>query len=216
MKVESTSNNIIFLKAESQYELTSTFLRISEFYESINPKFRNKYFELEEYMDWYAEKYGNFTYMSDWSGFNVPSDAAGRFFARFHEKLSKKEQALHELITQSDVDKSKFYIIGTYENDNTVEHEYAHAMYYLDKEYKSKMNALTDALPMKFRTAFADKLIKDGYCKQVLLDEGQAYLATNTMLQTDKMAETEVPWDMVLTIQKTFDEFYKKYLTLLK
>ena len=212
MKVVSTKNNIVFLKADTQYELTSTFLRVAEFYESPSLKFRNKYFELEDYMDWYAKENGNFTYMSDWTGYNVPGNVIANFLLKFHKKLTKKETNLHKLITKSDVDASnKFYVIATCEDDNTIDHEYAHAMYYLDKDYANRMNGLVALLPKKFRIAFETKLIEDGYCKQVLIDETQAYLATNTMLQTDKMVNLEVPWNMVLVIQKTFDEFYKKY-----
>jgi hypothetical protein len=64
---------IYLLRFETQYEITSSFLRIQEHYES--PHFSGRVFTLEEFMDWYAAEYGAFTYLEDWSGFNVPSTA---------------------------------------------------------------------------------------------------------------------------------------------
>ena len=55
----------------NQYLLAATFLRFQEHYES--PKFRGRIFDWEEFMDWYAEQKGKFSYLQDWSGFNLPS-----------------------------------------------------------------------------------------------------------------------------------------------
>ncbi|MEK7106247.1 MAG: ABC transporter ATP-binding protein, partial [Patescibacteria group bacterium] len=66
-----TKRSIYLVEAPTQYALASTFLRFQEHYES--PKFRGQFFSLEEFMDWYAEEYGNFTYYKDWTGFNIPS-----------------------------------------------------------------------------------------------------------------------------------------------
>ena len=55
MRIKTSKDNIIFLEADTQYELASTFMRLQEHYES--PKFRGKKVDLEEYMDWYAKEY---------------------------------------------------------------------------------------------------------------------------------------------------------------
>jgi hypothetical protein len=67
------AKGIYLVRFATQYELSSTFLRFQEHYES--PRFHGRVFSLEEYMDWYATRYGNFTYYQDWAGFNVPSTA---------------------------------------------------------------------------------------------------------------------------------------------
>lgn len=210
MKIESTKNNIIFLKAKDQYELTSTFLRLQEFYESPNPKFRNKFFELEDYMDWYAKEYGNFTYTSDWSGFNVPGNVVTNFFVDYKGKTLKKENALFKLIRAATFDTdNKFYIIGTYEDGSVVNHEMAHAHFYLDPAYKKQMTQLVNDLPQSFRIQFQNMLLKKGYCKQVLVDETQAYLATNSMLDTVKYmkdVKVAIAWDHIVKFQQAFKD----------
>src|SRR5882757_828898 len=86
------ADGIYLLRFKTQYELTSTFLRVQEHYES--PEFHGRIFSLEQYMDWYAEQYGNFTYYQDWSGFNVPSTAFAPFYAGAFDPLTRKERRL--------------------------------------------------------------------------------------------------------------------------
>ena len=62
------ADGIYLLRFETQYEVTSTFLRVQEHYES--PQFHGRIFTLEQYMDWYVAENGAFTYFQDWSGFN--------------------------------------------------------------------------------------------------------------------------------------------------
>ena len=86
---------IFLVRFDTQYALASTFLRIQEHYES--SRFRNRVFTLEEYMDWYAERFGAFTYYQDWSGFNVPSTAFDPFYAGRFDPLMRKEERLLRL-----------------------------------------------------------------------------------------------------------------------
>jgi len=76
--MKSTVREIIpkvyLFTCDSQYELCMTFVRAQEFYES--PEFKNSYFTLEEFIDWWslnmAKKEGTFDYPSMWGGFNIP------------------------------------------------------------------------------------------------------------------------------------------------
>ena len=72
MKVMRPRDQIIHLKFKRKKDLTQTMLRFQEHFES--PKFRNKFFSLEEFKAWYITTTPNnkFTYYSDWSGFNFP------------------------------------------------------------------------------------------------------------------------------------------------
>ncbi len=64
-------------------------------------------------MDWYAKRYGNFTYYEDWAGFNVPSTAMQPFYEGKFDPLSEKERQLLQLFegTLSE----RFYVIGVYD-----------------------------------------------------------------------------------------------------
>ena len=162
MENTSTAHNILFIKFKDQYEMCSTFMRLSEFYEG--PKFRNKTsFDFEEYMDWYAATHGNFTYTSDQNGYNIPGNVVRKFFNLYWKDLFDKEAKLYNLISNWIEGEEKFYVIGTYLTDNTVDHEFAHSYYYMFPEYKRKMRELVKLLPLQFRKKFDNKLLEDGY-----------------------------------------------------
>jgi len=65
--------NIHVLLFKNKYDMGMSFVRIQEFYES--PKFSNKIFDLEDFIDWYTLKYSEmrgFSYPFDWGGYNLP------------------------------------------------------------------------------------------------------------------------------------------------
>jgi len=212
MKIKSSKDNIVVLTAETQYELTSTFLRMQEYYES--PEFKGIVFDLEDYMDWYAEKYGNFTYYSDWNGFNVPGDVVCSFFnefEKFSNRLSKKEQDLYNILEEYIVSDQKFYVIGLWKTDNTVEHELCHAFYYIDPAYKKEMHSLLKNVPEEFKHRCRKVLQSDGYHKSVFVDETVAYLATNKITDFVDMFGEQVPWHDILPLQIAFEKRYEEY-----
>lgn len=205
------------MQGENQYELASTFLRLQEFYES--PKFAGKYFGLETYMDWYAAEYGNFTYTKDWNGFNVPGNVVRKFFSAkgFLGRLLRKEEDFMLLLADylAADNKEKFYIIGVHGEGTTtrdvMKHEYAHAFYYLNKEYKKEQDVLVEQLPTAFKEAIFAWLKEQGYMQGVYVDECQAYLSTNTMLETAEEFSEDAPWETILKFQQVFDKYFTKY-----
>src|SRR5580704_15894322 len=101
------AKGIYLLCFKTQYELAATFLRVQEYYES--PRFSGRIFSLEQFMDWYAERFGNFTYYQDWTGFNVPSTALRPFYDGRFDPLSEKEKRLLRLFKGL---RKPFYVIG--------------------------------------------------------------------------------------------------------
>src|SRR6266436_1245101 len=124
---------IYLLRFKTQYQLTATFLRVQEHYES--PRFHGRIFSLEQYMDWYAERYGNFTYYQDWSGFNVPSTAFQPFYEGKFDPLNEKETQLLGLFKDL---RERFYVIGVYDSGakDSLTHELAHALFFIDDRYR--------------------------------------------------------------------------------
>jgi len=205
------------LKANSQYELIATSMRIQEFYESNIDGIWGAYFDIEEFMDAYAEEHKNFTYFTDWVGVNLSSRELRRFFRKFpHKKLTKREKKLKELVKPLLKTRKKFCIIGTYQklSDNphsTYEHELAHSLYFLDKKYKNKMNKMVDNLK-EFKQPCFDILTKKGYNKEVHVDELQAYLATSTYKYLKKKKYTKyISKPLITEFRKIFLEFKEKY-----
>jgi len=206
MRIVKPTPQILHLKARNQYQLASTFMRLQEFYESPFKDIQNKYFTIEQYMDRYAEKYENFTYTADWSGFNVPGNVVNKFFDKFRNDLLDKETKLYNLI-QDNLESNKYYLIGTYTDDTVIDHELSHAFYYLDPKFRKKMDNLTDSLSTKHHKLFFRTLENQGYCKKVLKDETQAYLATSDMLElTEQLEEEKLPWNIILEYKKVFAE----------
>jgi len=179
MRISKVTHGGFLLEFRSKYLLAASFMRMQEYYESPLRGFRGRYFTHEAFMDAYAAKYGNFTYTSDWEGFNVPGGAVRRFFALFRD-LNRKETCLHEaVLPMIEQFGDAFYLIGSLPGDmDTMRHEAAHSFYYLDPEYRREMDSITRG--WKHAARFKETLVKEGYHASVARDETQAYMATST------------------------------------
>lgn len=186
IKKTSPAPGVIYLKFQNQYEVCSTFMRLQEFYESPFKPIRGKVFSLELLMDLYAKQQGNFTYTSDWGGFNVPGHVVNDFYDKFYDGLLAKEQRLYDMIYETDgmgnqvppEDLERYYVIGLYE-EGSLDHELAHALYYLNDDYRRVVNALVKALPKTTGETIKKWLLDKGYSKPLVVDETNAYLATD-------------------------------------
>ena len=154
----------------SQYDLASTFLRIQEHYES--SQFHGRIFTLEAFMDWYAERFGAFTYFEDWSGFNVPSSALRPFREGRFDPLLNKEQRLLDRLAGL---REPFYVIGLVRGASpaTLRHEVAHALFALNPAYRREVRRLLRTVDTR---AIARQLRGMGYAAHVIEDEVHAYL----------------------------------------
>lgn len=161
------AKSIFLVQFDTQYGLASTFLRIQEHYES--SRFRNRVFSLEQFMDWYAARFGAFTYYEDWSGFNVPSTALTPFYRGKFDPLLRKEQRLLRLFKG---ERTPFYVIGAVADTN-LKHELAHALFFTQSAYR---NAVRAAMRAYDTSALAKHLATIGYHRSVLTDEVHAYL----------------------------------------
>lgn len=179
MKVTKVTPGGFLIEFQSKYLLAATFMRVQEYYESPLRGFRSRYFTHEAFMDAYAAKYGNFTYTSDWDGFNVPGSVVRRFFALFRD-LSCKETCLYEaVLPMIEQFGDAFYLIGSLLGDiGAMKHEVAHSFYYLDPAYRRNMNSITRG--WRHAARFKETLVKKGYHASVARDETQAYMATST------------------------------------
>ena len=177
MKLEIIDNNIYVFHATNQYELAITMMRLQEFYESGIDGIKGNYFSFEQYMDAYAAEYGNFTYTTDWSGFNIPGHIVQEFFRKFCGTFSKREMELKKQLIEVIDSNREFYVIGVYQEAEYA-HEIAHALYYLNKEYHNAAKTITDGIPRLVYNKIATILLEWGYDNDVMPDEIQAYLGT--------------------------------------
>lgn len=161
---------------KTQYRLAATFMRFQEHYES--PKFRDKVFSAEEYMDWYAEENGKFSYFEDWPGFNIPSKVLQPFYDGWFDPLTRKEKALLDLFKKM---RGRFYVIGAAEWSKDfaelLRHEFVHGLFYTAARYRRDVR---DCLQSRDISDFDKALVdmKTGYHPSVFLDEINAYVLT--------------------------------------
>lgn len=184
MKIVPTGDRrILHVEFDTQYEVCSTFVRLQEFYESPFGNIRGKVFTLDEFMDTYARNNeGVFSYFEDWAGFNVPGSAIVDFVGKYNH-LRLKEKFLIDCVRDVvGLDSTDFYLIGTYINEkgeSAIEHEVAHAFYYLDNKYRETCDEIFMMLPAITRAKISLRLLEIGYTESVIKDEAQAYFATS-------------------------------------
>jgi len=197
IKVEKLFPRVYLLTFDTRYELCMSFIRWQEFYES--PKFRGKYFELEEFMDYWSKEFGNgsFDYPATWNGFNIPGqiilDWVVKQTKAFGAPRGKEMEVLHELqtILNDEGDTiSDSYIIAAHKDQSagdmkaTMDHEVAHAFYHLYPKYRRSCNKLIKKASKKDIATATRTLLELGYCKKVLNDEIQAYFSTYNVKNT--------------------------------
>ncbi len=186
IKASQIRKNIFHFEFDSQYEITSTFMRLQEFYESPLPGIRGNFFTHEQFMDTYAKskKSGQMTYFTDWCGFNVPGDVVRDFFEMYRYCFGGKElmllSKLFEIAPDIIDNGEKFYIIGTIEGQNeALNHELAHAYYHMYPEYESDMLSFIDnSILSENYDIVSNKLLEMGYHQDMINDEIQAIFAT--------------------------------------
>lgn len=180
--------NIIHMKFQNKFELTSSLLRFSEFVESPFKEIHGKFFTYETYMQVYSEHtpHKQFSYFTDWSGFNIKGDTFKIVSKLFKKDLWEREKQVLEFLTPWSTRKSKFYVIATSvtddKNTSLLKHEVAHAMYYLNKSYFAEQEKNLTLLKKSNKTVYKsieNKLANVGYGKEVIRDEIQAYLSTS-------------------------------------
>lgn len=170
------------LSFENSYEMNMTMVRLQEFYES--PEFANKYFTLEEYMDWYAYNehdsgkkitFKGFDYLTRVVGTNIPGNYIKEFRTLFTD-LSKRERLLFDIVDSFNVNFS--YIISSFTNPEQFEdlqHELAHARYDFDKDYARTVELI---VLKYFTSSFNNAIIKRGYSESNVIDEMHAFALT--------------------------------------
>mgnify|MGYP003565263852 CR=1 FL=1 len=198
------SNQIHLITFESQLEITSTLLRIQEHYES--PEFRGKIFALDEYQAWYTKLKGDFTYYTDWNGFNFPSYVLKPFWDGKFDPLSEKEQAIVDLFRGKT---EPFYVIGVHKGmseekvDSLLTHETAHGLYYTNPDYKSQIDQILSEYDLASIKSELASL--GGYHEAVLQDECHAY-----GIDSSSKLKTPIPEEMRSRLRTVYQEYQKE------
>ena len=186
MKLTQIKPRVYHATFDDAYSLCMTILRIHE--HSENPIFKNKNFTYEQYMDWYSKEHGkgHFTFDKDYLGFSVNSSSFRHFVKNFAKKdWTEKEKKYIEdvmnLVGKEDfARKKRFCVINSFEKKKSTvfKHELAHAIYYVDSNYKIAANKFFKSLKQDFRKKIISIVKGDGYPDDQVSDEINARLST--------------------------------------
>jgi len=183
-KIEEVRPNVFAVIVKDHYHRAMLFLRVQEFYESPNPEFRGKNFNIWDYIEWYSRRNKDvFTYPFDWGGFNIPLEVAYNCYDTLADSYTPYDEVMENIIHQIyelNSDDCNGYIIGAPStDDDTFEHEVCHGLYATNKQYRELVDEVTIAIPLKEYKLFRKNLMDMGYNGIVIDDEIQAYLSTN-------------------------------------
>ena len=213
MKIKEIYKGLYLFTFPNQFELTSHFFRLQEFYESPIKQVKGKYFSYEDAITYYAyhdKDEPQFTYFEDWAGFNVPGHIVDKFVSIFQDTITDKELTLLDSIPD---DYKKYYVIGVEEGEeDTMKHEIAHGLYYLNRKYRKEMNELYDKLPNSIKESVKKELLRIGYCKQVVKDETQAYLSTGIREGMISLLNRILYINKIRKFKKIFKKYYKELI----
>ena len=193
------------------------FMRAQEYYESSFDEIIGKQFKVSRFVDIYKQHYGKqeFTYGSDWAGFNIPSTVLEEcMFNVPEDEINNWDKLMISVINTIKEQESghNYYLLGVDELDNSLlEHEFAHAMWFTLPEYKAEMSELNEECDPIVKDMMYKCITEYGYADHVLPDEMQAYMSTGL---GKKMQEMNIP-DVEIWQQKyreIFDNYYSKSL----
>ena len=183
MKCKKLGKQFLLFTFKTQKEITTTFFRMEEFYESPLKVLFHKNFTVFDFLQESMDDDGKIDYFSKWIGFNIPGHSIKEWADLVCPNYTPKEmEVLNHINSKVDVSQP-FYIIAAKEgNTDVMDHEIAHALYYLNKEYKSRMNGLVLHMKKHFPVQYKkvqDWLKEMGYNRSVFTDETQAYMSTS-------------------------------------
>lgn len=216
MKVNEPVKNIIHIYFDKQKELCRHFLRFQEHYEC--PKFKGKVFTLKEYKEWYitnserGKKTGKFTYYSDIDGFNIPCHVFSNFEDGLFNPLTEREKTILDIIKGRP---QVYVVIGTHGQDkdhnDTFKHELGHGLYYIQSNYRKKVQSILKKLPKSAKTKMNRYLRNRCYHKDVWTDETHAFLLADLDYLQKCNVFKKVSPELSNIVQK-LEKNYNKYI----
>ena len=184
-KSKVIGGNILALEFKDAIPMTMMFMRFQEYGEGI-PKVRDKNPVTEgDVLYHYYRKFGTIYYTAGYAGFNLRGDLFNEWKAkRGNISYNILEGELVREVSSSFPFKSdKFFIIAYMKGDKvTKKHELLHALYYLNAEYREKVNAILDKVSTKRAKRYLqtmDYTFGGKHGDWILYDEIQAYVLSD-------------------------------------
>lgn len=203
VKVRDVLPRIVHLEFPDQKLLVYTLLRFEEYHEG--SFFKGKVFTFDEFKEWQTRKNGRFTYIEEWSGFNIPSSVLKPFREGRFDPLSEEEKEFLEIFEGGERD---YYIICSLKDDKTVfEHEMAHGLFNTSDDYRKRVMEILKEIELE--EVWSRICLPEEHDKSVMEDEVQAYLVGDFewIVGNGLNREKYLPYHERL--RKIFDEYVK-------
>ncbi|MCK5617418.1 hypothetical protein KAR91_86950 [Candidatus Pacearchaeota archaeon] len=199
---KTDGHNIFSFRYDKCVWLSWAFIRVQEFYESPDLMVRGFKNNVEQLIEKELKEQGEFTYLEDWGGFNIPGHIWDHFMQKHKGELRGIEEDMAWALDAEEIERP-FYIIGSSvdEPDSTYQHEARHGLWYLYDDYRRAMLAIIKEHPTK---ALRKTLLKMGYCEEVLDDEVQAYVLTGLEKEMKRTPE-------IVTLRAKLKKIEKNY-----
>ena len=178
----------LVLEFKDAIPMTMMFMRFQEYGEGI-PKIRDKDPVTEgDVLYHYYKRFGTIYYTAGYAGFNIRGDLFNEWKAkRGNIPYNKLEQELVDEVNNTfgaQFDRGNhFYIIAYVKDDKaTKKHELLHALYYLNADYRYKVNEILDSVSTKKAKKYLQSLdytFGGKHGQWVLYDEIQAYVLSD-------------------------------------
>ena len=107
MKSKKLVDGVILFSFKNRREMTLSFCRMQEYYESPNKRLFRKKFTMAEFLTETIKENGKIDYFSYWSGFNVPGNIVNDWWLLHGPDVSAEEQAIFNELQRHKIDFSK-------------------------------------------------------------------------------------------------------------
>jgi hypothetical protein len=182
--IKEVKPKVYAVTVPDNYHRPMLFMRVQEYYESPNPLFRGKSFDIWDYIEWYSRNHRDaFTYAFDWGGFNIPLEIAYNCYDTLKDGYTPYDEIMENIIHtiyEMNGDSCDGYIIGAGDLDGeTFIHEVCHGLYHTNPLYKELADEITATIPTPLYKSMMKNLMDSGYTIGVIDDEIQAYMMSN-------------------------------------
>lgn len=187
-KSKVIGGNILALEFKDAIPMTMMFMRFQEYGEGI-PKIRDKDPVPEgDVLYHYYRKFGTIYYTAGYAGFNIRGDLFNEWKAKrgnipFNTLENELVQKVNNTFGAQFDRGDQFFIIAYMKDDKiTKKHELLHALYYLNAEYREKVNAVLDKVSTKRAKRYLqtmDYTFGGKHGDWILYDEIQAYVLSD-------------------------------------
>jgi len=206
--------NCLLLEFNTQKDLALAFCRVEEYYEG-QPQLNRNYTSFVDFIDFFMKDDGQINYFNFWAGFNIPGNVFMEWAQKEMWDKTKWELALiNEIEKKLDLSEP-FYIIGGKKGDmNVIDHEIAHALYYMNESYKSEMEEMNYGFYKNYRMQYS-KMVKElkrmGYGENVIKDEVQAYMSTSK--KSELVVRFGLDYNTILPMIRQYRKVLSRYNT---